>query len=89
MIDPATIAAPPTPTATSTAQEWANYMSYTRTMAEFSLADGAKAQAAATLDMAAANRELAEAMKSPVIEGVSEATLIDIVGKLVSIISKP
>ena len=86
MIDPNTIVAPPTPTAASTSQEWATYINYTRTMAEFALAEGANAQAVATTKMAEANQALAEAMKYPIVEGVSEATLIDIVGKLVAIV---
>lgn len=52
MIDPATIAVPPTPTATSTAQEWATYITWSRAMSDFALAAAAEKQAAAQVEAA-------------------------------------
>jgi hypothetical protein len=52
MIDPTTIAVPPTPTDTSTAQEWATYMTWARAMSDFALAEASEKQAAAQVEAA-------------------------------------
>lgn len=54
MIDPNTIAIPPTPTTSSTPQEWGTYASIVRALAEFQLAAAAEKQANAQLDAVAA-----------------------------------
>ncbi len=80
MLDTATIAVPPTPTATSTSQEWSNYMLFHRIHAEYALAAAAEKQAQAQAATAAA-------VSGGSLDGVSESTLITIVQTIVGLVA--
>lgn len=78
MIDPKTIAVPPTPTAASTTAEWANYLNWGRIMSDLALAEASAAQGAAMQEAAAAQRDMAAAVRETGFPpSVTEATFLE------------